>query len=335
MSEDDKNEMSSKTTEQTTMSGIVFQQLLYKFQHVNKNDDNFRDRIRHLIPLCSELIDNVQKTTAADFDDIQRCFELLIQVFSASRLSTLVDNDHLFAREIFFAMLDVIVKSEICRYLNDDQHSTVMQETVYKSLVNVFLHYAATTIEFVPFKNDDLAVRKYTETFIAMHKRVERYLQSQSGTKEPTNYTDQTESFILSFFLNISDRTVLVPWLLGIGLVKSMLECLKVKALPLSIVKKLSHIIHNISRHEDGADELNKFNGLLILNDFQSRDAQILDDNSSLTISMAIALLSTPEQIRSDNKRMNKVLNQLLQITIKAAEVSFTSNSHHDSSIYL
>jgi hypothetical protein len=143
--------------------------------------------------------------------------------------------------------------------------------------VNVFLHYAATTIELVPFKNDDSMVRKYTETFVAMYKRLERYLQSQSQTKESANDTNQTENFILSFFWNVSDSTIVVPWLLDIGLTKMMLEFLKIGALAPGIIVKISAIIHNISRHDDGADELNKFSGLLILKDFQNSGAEMLN----------------------------------------------------------
>jgi hypothetical protein len=84
--------------------------------------------------------------------------------------------------------------------------------------------------------------------------------------------------------------------------------------------------IYNISRHDDGVDELRKFDGLLMLKDIQSNGAEKLDADNDLTISMAIALLSTSEQIRSDNKRMNKILNQLLQMTLLAAEVSFKKN---------
>jgi hypothetical protein len=167
-------------------------------------------------------------------------------------------------------------------------------------------------------------IRKYTETFVAMYKRLERYLKSQSQTKESANDTNQTENFILLFFWNVSDSTIVVPWLLDIGLVKMMLEFLKIGALAPGIIVKISAIIHNISRHDDGADELNKFSGLLILKDFQNSGAEMLNDDSNLNISMAIALISTSEQIRSDNKRMNKVLNQLLQMTINAIEVSFT-----------
>jgi len=114
-----------------------------------------------------------------------------------------------------------------------------------------------------------------------------------------------------------------------------MLECLKIADLSSTRADNIIGFIYNISRHDDGADELRKFDGLLMLKDIQSNGAEELDADKELTISMAIALLSTSEQIRSDNKRMNKILNQLLQMTILAAEVSFTKNCSHQWSVFL
>ncbi|CAF1036107.1 unnamed protein product [Rotaria sp. Silwood1] len=139
-------------------------------------------------------------------------------------------------------------------------------------------------------------------------------------TEQETVLDYQTIDCILSFFWNLSDRIVIVPWLLGIGLVKTMLECLQKIPISSETARQIISIIHNISRHDEGTDELNKFDGLVILKNIQSNNSEALDNLNSLLVSMAIALLSTPKQIRSDNKRMNRILNQLLQITIQAAE---------------
>ncbi|CAF3969817.1 unnamed protein product, partial [Rotaria sp. Silwood1] len=97
-------------------------------------------------------------------------------------------------------------------------------------------------------------------------------------------------------------------------------------------MRQIVNIIHNISRHDDGADELKKFDGLLILKDIQSKYSSVLGNEENLIISMAIILLSTPQQIRSDNKRMNKILTQLLQIIIEAAK---SENYRHQGTLHL
>jgi hypothetical protein len=156
-----------------------------------------------------------------------------------------------------------------------------------------------------------------------MRKRVEHDLQLSIHIKQPVVHDKQTTDLILSLLWDLSDRTLLVPWLLSIGLVKTMLECLKITDTSSEIALQIINIIFNISRHDDGADELKKFDGLIILKNIQSNKAENLDHYSGLVTSMAIALLSTAEQIRSDNKRMNRILNQLLQHTIDAAKVSY------------
>jgi hypothetical protein len=158
-----------------------------------------------------------------------------------------------------------------------------------------------------------------------MYTRVKCYLQSGSHRiEQPTDYDHQAIDDILLFLWNLTDRTIVVRWILDTGFTESMLECLTIADSPSKATRKLIGIVHNISRHDDGVDELKKLDGLSIIKDFQSRHADTCVNEPNLVASMAIALLSTPEEIRSDNKRMNKILNQLLQMTMKAAEVNIS-----------
>ncbi|CAF1646945.1 unnamed protein product [Didymodactylos carnosus] len=75
----------------------------------------------------------------------------------------------------------------------------------------------------------------------------------------------------------------------------------------------LLNIIHNISRHDDGVDALNSFNAINVIKEYQSYNK---DD---FLCSMILALLSTPEEIKNDRKRMNNVLDQLLEIVYDAS----------------
>jgi len=206
--------------------------------------------------------------------------------------------------------------------LNDDPPIKPPHKLCYKYVTDRFLILAVKTVSFVPLTNDDIITRKYTDTFCTMYKRVKRNLQSGSLIERPKFDPNETTDVVLSFLCNLAYRTVIVPWFLGIGLIESMLECLKIMR-PSQPVHRIIWTIHNISRHDDGADELRKFDGLSIVKDFQIKRPDDLNDESSLDLSITIALLSTSEQIRSDNKRKNKILNQLLQVTIDADKVSF------------
>jgi hypothetical protein len=157
-----------------------------------------------------------------------------------------------------------------------------------------------------------------------MYKRVKCHLQLSTQIEQPIDYDHQTIEDILLLLWNLTDRTIVVRWMLDTGFVETMLECLKIADLSSKTARKLIGIVHNISRHDDGVDELKKFDGLSIIKNFQSMHTDDCVDEANLVASMAIALLSTAEEIRSDNKRMNRILNQLLQMTMNAAEVSVT-----------
>ncbi|CAF5012335.1 unnamed protein product, partial [Rotaria sp. Silwood1] len=83
--------------------------------------------------------------------------------------------------------------------------------------------------------------------------------------------------------------------------------------------RPLISIVHNIARHDDGADELNKYGAIDKIKEYIKIKLE-KTDSRVLTASMALALLSTPEELKRDKKGMNIVLNQLLQIVIDAAK---------------
>jgi len=314
----------TEKNEETTTSGVVFQEVLCKIQQVRNNDEvDSRNRIRQGISLYSELVDTVEKATDVDASDAQHCLQLLHQILLAFESRASEKDEQSFVREIFFALLDLLSKPQIHSYLNNDQHIEQLHMLCYKFLTDRFLVSATNTVAFVSFTRDHIAIQKYTDTFCVMYKRAKDDLQSGLLAEEPTADDMETADWILSFFWNLAYSTIIVSWLLGIGLIKSILECLKIAKLSSQTAHKIIAIIHNISRHDDGADELRKFDGLSIIKGFQTIRMNDFNDQINLILSMTIALLSTPEQIRLDNKRMNKILNQLLQITIDADKVSF------------
>jgi hypothetical protein len=242
------DKMSSEENNSTATSGVIFQQLLCRFQQMQTNEADHRNRFRQGISLCSELIDNVEKVTFADGDDFQKCLELFYEVLPDSEFNVLAEDERLFVREIFFALLDLLSKSQICTYLNDNQHKITLQKEFYKYLTNLFLDLLSQRILSTPLKNNDMVTRKYTNLFCVMRKRVEHDLQLSIRIEQPLVHDKQTTDLILSLLWNLSDRTLLVPWLLGIGLVKTMLECLKVTDKSSEIALKIINIIFNISR---------------------------------------------------------------------------------------
>jgi len=328
--------ISTKDNKQTKASGVVFQEVLRKFQQLNNSGDDRLNRIRQGISLSGELIDTIEKATSVDMYDFQNCYELLYKELSVFESITERQDEKLFVREIFFAILDLLSKPQIHSYLNHNQQTIMLHKECYKFLTNLFVILAGQSVTYVPIVKEDIATRKYTNTLCAMCNGVKYDVQQPSTeTKQPIAYDNQTIEDTLSFLWNLADRTIVVQWFLGIDFVKVMLECLKRVDLSSETARKIIGIIYNISRHDDGADELNQFDGPHILRDILNTDAIKADADNDLTLSMATALLSTSEQIRSDNKRMNKILNQLLQITIDASEVSTAKKRNLSDNIAL
>ncbi|CAF1460409.1 unnamed protein product [Adineta steineri] len=131
---------------------------------------------------------------------------------------------------------------------------------------------------------------------------------------------DKVTTEILILFWCMANRTILVPSLIVLDLPSSAVRwltnsnCLNVEA-----TEPLIRIIYNMARHDDGADEYNKLEAMEVIKKYQKRDDIAHNDKLSLCCSLAIAHLSTPEQLKHDQKDMNVVLNQLLQLTMEAA----------------
>jgi hypothetical protein len=77
--------------------------------------------------------------------------------------------------------------------------------------------------------------------------------------------------------------------------------------------------IYNISRHDNGIQVLNSLDTTDRIKEVQTHNT---DPEISIICSMIIALLSTPDQIKNDRKRMNNILDQLLQIVVDASKES-------------
>ncbi|CAF4234130.1 unnamed protein product [Rotaria magnacalcarata] len=225
-----------------------------------------------------------------------------------------MDDEMILIRKIFFTLFDLFSKPQFCACLKDDQYTKTSHKEVYRRIIAVFIDLLSVRLTDIPMVVADSTIRRYTDILSAMYKRVQINIKLNI-------YDQHIVDRILSLFCSLSDRIIIVPWLLGIGLVKAILECLPLLDInsggrTLSVIG----ILHNISRHDDGAAEINSLDGLAILKNFQNNNNHMSNDTNNLLLSMAIALLSTPKQIRSDNKRMNRILNQLLQITMEASK---------------
>jgi len=110
---------------------------------------------------------------------------------------------------------------------------------------------------------DALPVRKKRKFFQAFYKR-KRYLPHYFW------YALSINERILYFLWNLTDRTVLIPTLIKCDLAKRIVSWISQAAMLRKKSRRpLISIAHNISRHDDGADELNKYDAIRIIKQYQ------------------------------------------------------------------
>ncbi|CAF3332893.1 unnamed protein product [Rotaria socialis] len=289
-------DLSLKTSDEIADVDTALEQLLNKVQQIWSNNDNHQDVVTQAVSLFNQSIDIVDKITFTNSKDLQTLVTLLERIEAAFRKIIYMDDELILLRKIFFALFDLLSKPQFCAYLKDDQHTKTSHKEAYRYIIAVLINLLRLRLADTPMVVADSTIRRYTDILSAMYKRVQININ-------PNTYDKHTVDKIVSF------------------LFKAILECLTLidinsKGTTLSFIG----IIHNISRHDNGAAEINSLDGLAILKNFQNNNSHTLNDTNNLLISMAIALLSTPKQIRSDNKRMNRILNRLLQITMEASE---------------
>lgn len=214
--------------------------------------------------------------------------------------------DTKFVEKTFSACLTMLNLPHMTRFLSKIDKS--FDELILSSNIHLILSMAIQSARFLSF-DTSILLNKQTDLFILLINYTEKRIEQHS---------ESLIERILTFFWSISDRTCFVPLLIEIGLSKNIVHWLS-SSITRTISKywmALISIIHNLSRHDEGVDTLNKYETIEIIKYFQYK---YINEEISLLISMILAQLSSPKQHKRDKKIMNNVLNQLLQRTINAA----------------
>jgi hypothetical protein len=340
--EDQKNlyspeiERTSKEFIQTDpQDSLLCQKLFDKFKDFNQettaisDSENMKKRLRQSISLWNELL-----TIATNANEKNKCYfdqnrVLVLRVFSDATETDLFNNDSEFSREIFFGYLDILNTNEIQQFLTASSPST-LADAIRESNVDILLSVLSFLCKFVSFVDDNIA-NNYNCLFNAMRLHAEQKLQNAQSQPSTNKKSASIHQRILSLIWNFSDLTVNVPSLLRAGFGKSVLEWLNYPILADTDRRPMVSIVHNLSRHDDGADELNKYGAIETINRLQQLDV-VRQSKMALLNTMALALLSTPDQIKANPTGTKTILDQLLQITMAASTAErYRYNDFHVS----
>ncbi|CAF3809620.1 unnamed protein product [Rotaria socialis] len=225
------------------------------------------------------------------------------------------------ARQTFFTCLSLLNLSHIKDYLKStNENGAVSTNQAYCTQVNFMLSLLSEALPYLPLLSTDeeKIIEKSTELFTLLIEYVDLCMPIKSKTTEQKDYKlDSPIMDILSVLWNLLDRTVFVPTFLKCDLPKKVVLWLaQARMLLVESRQPLIHIALNISWHDEGADELNKYRAIAVIKQYQKK--YIEDDSRLIVFGMVLALLSTPEQLKNDAKDMKIVLDKLLQLVINA-----------------
>ena len=177
------------------------------------------------------------------------------------------DAGNEFSREIFFGHFDILNTNEIRQFLTAILPYT-LPDAIRESNICMLLFVLSTLCEFVSFVDDDID-DKYISLFNAMRIHIEQTLQKALSQPDTIRKFTTVHQCILSLLWNLNDRTILVPSLLQAGFGKSVPEWLNRPVLTDAERRPLISVLHNLARHDDGADELNKYGAIETINRLQ------------------------------------------------------------------
>lgn len=293
------------------------------------NCDNTKQILNRSISLWNELLQMVKNATNKDLYYLDESLNLVTKLFLDAKETKLFNDDTNFSRNLFFNYLNLINTHEFQQFLILPSSSTLI-DIIFESNMDTALLLMIHLSNFVLFVDSDLA-DQYNSLLNAIRIHIDQKIQSTILGKQIEKNRSTLHERTLLFLWHLSDHTVVIPSLLRAGYGKCVIEWLNCPTLPDDIRRPIVSIVHNIARHDEGADELNRYRAIDTINQMQQLDT-VHKSEMLLLNTMALALLSTPNQIKEDPTGTKCILDQLLQITVNASIAErFRYNGFHVS----
>ncbi|CAF0902407.1 unnamed protein product [Rotaria sordida] len=276
---------------------------------ISDSDIKIKNAIQEILHLWPEVLTAVDKATDDELFTLNISRAVLTQVFTIVLSKDFFNKDHLLVREIFFTCFNILVNHV---YIFKNTNSTP-RNIFIDSNVRLLMKMLTSITSLVKFQNEDFSKINDYQLFIAIREHIDQDFKHD-------NLTDG----IISFIWNLSDRTILVPLFINTGYVNSIIQWIKTREIKFRDDKLNApiHILHNLSRHDDGINQLNIYNALKIIDDIKT-ETNKYDNPDDLTIHIAMirALLTNINQIKNDSKKYsNKILNMIIKLCIDAAK---------------
>ena len=305
---------------------LQFQDIFSKINEFHRlttddSDIKIKTAIQEILWLWPEILAAFDKATDDELFHLNISRAVLTQVFTIVLSKDFFENDPLLVHDIFFICFDILVNHKDIFTNNDSTPISVFMDSNVRLLVKML----TSITSLVRFKKDDYSKTGYHDLLIAMRQHIDQDFKHD-------NLTDE----IISFIWNLSDSTILVPVLLDAGYGNSVIQWIRNREIKFRGDRSEApiHILHNLSRHDDGIQQLSMLNALEVIENIQI-EKKTYDDvyDIELHITMIRALLTDINQIQLEStKYSNNVIKMIVDLSIKAAKSEqYRHNGSHVS----
>lgn len=202
-----------------------------------------------------------------------RCLQLIPILIKSTNFYE-IRKDVNIARQSCFSCIEQLNQSYMKKYFILSKEEKELEENViYSKHISNLLLISSGTASFIPFSTNE------DQLFIQNHIPLFRILIEYVQNSMPQQYSISTDKNldlglinrrILSLFWNLSDRTVLIPILIECHLAERVVNWLSQSSLLTENSRRpFISIVHNIARHDNGADQLNQFNAIQFIQSYQ------------------------------------------------------------------
>ncbi|CAF1035229.1 unnamed protein product [Didymodactylos carnosus] len=288
----------------------LYQILLNQYELLQKNPETLIYFI-HTI-LINILRQDITKWEHIELTKFMNDFYNLTNRFTPTKIF----YNHFVHRTTFNMFIQLLNCSSILDYLQNQMKNNLCQKTLWTILVISKRACAAGAI----INTTDLQPLNIVfESFITN-------INQQFDTDDKV--TNLEIDLICGLLWNLVDRTDLIPFFVITGYPQAILNWLNRSYLKKYFHRPFISLVHNIARHDIGAQVLNDnavFNVLEsykihVLDKLTINEAQLLKIN--LLYSMTTALLLEPDQIKKGANTTNNILDFLLKLIIQSSQAN-------------
>lgn len=277
----------------------------------NERQEIWLTTVNLWIELTKKIVDNSLTEQRILADCLSLINSLSLQLVES--VSIFDEDESTYAMQIFLAYFSILQLPHISTFLNKTDR--LPTETIFLKNIEQIIFEITQCATHLP-SNINEQLGKYMSVFILLESYIHKRFQSLETR------SDSLLPGVLRIFWCVSDHITFIPSLVGIHLPEGIVSWLAFINRTGSVdhAEAVLITIYNLSRHDKGAEVLNKCGTIEHIKEFRSKYLSIVTEEISIVIKMILAHLLSPDEIESDKTIMNATLNRLLQRIINASK---------------